>query len=218
MTGTDHANGSLSHPVFARLYDRLSRQIEAKGNAEHRRELLDGLSGRVIEVGAGNGLNFSHYPSTVTEVVAVEPEPYLRERARVSAERSGVPVEVIEGTADRLPAEDASFDAAVLSLVLCSVPDQHAALAEARRVLRAGGELRFYEHVRSEHPGLARIQRVLDRTIWPRVGGGCHASRDTLTAIEASGFTVDNHRRFQFRPSPITAFTAPHVLGTARRP
>jgi ubiquinone/menaquinone biosynthesis C-methylase UbiE len=205
------------HPIFARLYERLSQKTEANGNAAHRRELLDGLTGRVIEVGAGNGLNFAHYPTTITEVVAVEPEPYLRQRAAERAEDAAVAITVVDGTANQLPADDASFDAAVVSLVLCSVDDQHTALAEAHRVLRPGGELRFYEHVVANHPRLARIQRALDRTIWPRVGGGCHASRDTLTAIEANGFTIENHRRFQFRPALILAITAPHILGTARR-
>lgn len=206
-----------SHPIFARIYERLSQHVEAKGNAAHRGELLDGLGGRVIEVGAGNGLNFRHYPTTVTEVIAVEPEPFLRQRAQERAEHVAVPISVVDGTADQLPADDASFDAAVVSLVLCSVSDQRAALAEAHRVLRPGGELRFYEHVVSNQPRLARVQRVLDRTIWPRVGGGCHASRDTLASIESTGFTVENHRRFQFRPALVGFFTAPHILGTARR-
>lgn len=210
-------NGRVSHPVFARFYDRLSRSMEAKGSGEHRDELLAGLSGRVIEVGAGNGLNFAHYPDTVTEVVAVEPEPYLRERARESAGKASVPITIAEGTADGLPADDSSFDAAVASLVLCSVPDQGVALTELHRVVRPGGELRFYEHVIAERRGLARVQRMLDRTIWPHVGGGCHASRDTVAAIETSGFHVEDIRRFDFRPAVVAVVTAPHVLGTARR-
>ncbi|MEA2467958.1 MAG: hypothetical protein QOJ57_2084, partial [Thermoleophilaceae bacterium] len=143
---------AVHHPLFARLYALISPKAEKAGVGDHRREMLDGLAGRVIELGAGNGLNFAQYPESVTEVVAVEPEPYLRSRADEAAAAAAVPVTVVEGTADRLPAADASFDAAVASLVLCSVPDQARALAELRRVLRPGGELRFYEHVIADTP------------------------------------------------------------------
>ena len=191
--------------------------FEAKGNAEHRHKMLGGLVGRVIEVGAGTGLNFSHYPASVTEVLAVEPEPYLRDKASGAARGAQVPVTVVDGTADRLPATDGSFDAGVVSLVLCSVPDPASALAELHRVIRPGGELRFYEHIRAEHPGLARWQDRLDR-IWPRLGGGCHANRRTVEAIEASGFSIERARRFTFRPSALTTLTSTHALGVARRP
>lgn len=206
----------VRHPVFARVYARFGKAAEAKGAAEHRGELLAGLTGRVIEVGAGNGLNFRHYPLSVTEVVAAEPEPYLRERAIEAAKDAPVTITVVDGTADQLPADDASFDAGVASLVLCSVDDPSVALGELRRVIRSGGELRFYEHVVSDRPRLARVQRALDRTIWPIVGGGCHASRDTLAAIKAAGFAIEHSRSFDFRPAPAIP-TAPHTLGVARR-
>jgi SAM-dependent methyltransferase len=205
---------AVRHPIFARLYARLSPGVERKGGAEHRAELLAGTAGRVLEVGAGNGLNFAHYPPTVTEVVAVEPEPYLRERAAEAAAGAPVPVRVVEGVADAVPAEDGSFDAAVASLVLCSVPDQAAALAEIRRVLRSGGELRFYEHVVSNTPRMARLQRRADDWgIWPRFSGGCHASRDTVAAIEAAGFDIERVRRFPFAAGPMSLA---HVIGLAR--
>jgi ubiquinone/menaquinone biosynthesis C-methylase UbiE len=208
--------GRVRHPIFARIYERLSRKAEALGIAERRRELLAGLSGRVVEVGAGNGLNFAHYPPAVTEVVAVEPEPFLRDRAAEAAAAASVTVKVVDGTASALPLEDASCDAGVASLVLCSVPDQAAALAELRRVVRPGGELRFYEHVLAGTLWHARAQRFLDRTIWPHVSGGCHASRNTLAAIKAAGFSVESCERFKFRPMPGIP-TSPHILGTARR-
>jgi ubiquinone/menaquinone biosynthesis C-methylase UbiE len=211
------ATTAVHHPVFARMYGRMADSFEAKGNAEHRDELLAGLTGRVIEVGAGTGLNFGHYPASVTEVVAVEPEPYLRAKAEAAAATAPVPVTVLDGTADRLPADDESFDAGVASLVLCSVPDPAAALAELRRVIRPGGELRFYEHVRADSPRLARWQDRLD-VVWPRVGGGCHANRPTVETIEAAGFTVERSRRFTFRPSPVVTLTSPHAIGVARRP
>jgi ubiquinone/menaquinone biosynthesis C-methylase UbiE len=194
----------------------MSHVAEAKGGSEHRDRLLAGLHGRVIEVGAGNGLNFSHYPSAVTELVAVEPEAFLRARAEGAARSSSVRITIRDGTADALAVPDAAFDAGVASLVLCSVPDQATALAELRRVIRPGGELRFYEHVVSKRPGPARLQRIADRTIRPFLSGGCHAGRDTLAAIERAGFVVEHSERFSFRPNPIDV-TSPHILGTARR-
>ena len=213
------SNDEVHHPLFARVYDRLGAEAEKRGQADHRRELLAGLSGRVIEMGAGNGLNFAHYPSTVDEVVAVEPESYLRDRAREAATKANIPVQVVDGLAQQLPVDDASFDAGVASLVLCSVPDQQQALAELRRVIRPGGELRFYEHVISGKPGLARAQRIAEKTgVWPLVGGGCHPARDTAPAIEAAGFAIESCRHFEFRPALIEILVEPRILGVARCP
>ena len=212
---SDPSAGQVRHPLFARFYSWMSRRAEARGIAEHRRELLAGLAGRVVEVGAGNGLNFAHYPGAVTEVLAVEPEPYLRARAALAAAAAPVPVRVLDGLADCLPVEDASVDAAVASLVLCSVPDQARALGELRRVLRPGGALRFYKHARAETPLLARAQQAADATVWPRLADRCQLHRDTRGAIEGAGFIVETVRSFRFPP----AFLAnPHLLGTARRP
>jgi ubiquinone/menaquinone biosynthesis C-methylase UbiE len=212
------SSGEIRHPIFARVFDRLSRGEDDAGQREHRRRALDGVRGRVVELGAGNGLNFEHYPETVTEVVAVEPESYLRERAREAAARAPVRVTVLDGVADALPLEDESCDAAVASLVLCTVPDQAAALREMRRVLKPDGELRFYEHVLSQRAAFARFQRAADATLWPLLGGGCHAARETVSAIKAAGFDVERCERFDFRPSILVAPATPKVLGLARRP
>ncbi len=206
----------VSHPVFARLFARCGAVAERLGAGAHRDELLAGLEGRVIEVGAGTGLNFAHYPASVAEVAAVEPEPYLRARSTEAASRAPVAVRVVPGVAAALPFADGAFDAAVASLVLCSVPDQGAALDELRRVLRPGGELRFYEHVRAEAPSLARLQRALDLG-WPHLAGGCHTARDTVSAIERAGFTVVACRRFRFRPGVLSTPVSPHAIGRAIR-
>ena len=203
--------------MFARLYPRISRDAERGGGAEHRRTLLAGLEGRVIEIGAGHGLNFAHYPGTVSQVVAVEPSPHLRGLAVQAASGAPVPVEVRDGTAEALPAQDGEFDAAVVSLVLCSVSDQQAALREIARVLRPGGELRFYEHVVSRRPSTARMQRALDATVYPFLAGGCHCARDTGAAIRAAGFQVQREERFGFKGTRISPAVA-HILGAARRP
>ncbi|WP_200210583.1 class I SAM-dependent methyltransferase [Micromonospora coerulea] len=208
---------SVSHPVFARLYARASVTMDRAGAAAHRRRLVAGLTGRVIEVGAGNGRMFPHYPPTVREVLAVEPEPRLRAAAHAAAADAPVPVTVVAGLAEALPAADASADAVVLSLVLCSVPDQAVALREARRVLRPGGQLRFFEHVVAQTPGLRRAQRWVDATVWPLFCAGCHTGRDTVGAIGAGGFTVVELDRFRFPPTQVPMPASPHVLGTAIR-
>jgi SAM-dependent methyltransferase len=212
MTTTD-----LPHPRFARMYLKAGARADRRGATEHRRRLLEDLAGRVVELGAGNGLNFAHYPATVTEVIAIEPEPTLRAAAEDTAAAAPVPVTVRGGTADRLPLEDGEMDAAVASLVLCSVPDQAYALAELRRVLRPDGELRFYEHVIPDSQPRRALFQLADRSgLWPAIGGGCHPARDTAAAIETAGFTIARCERFDFRAGAVEP-NVPHILGTARR-
>lgn len=164
----------------------------------------------MVEVGAGNGLNFGHYPDTVERVVAVEPEPYLREKAETRATGA---IEVHDGDAYSLPLADGEADAVVFSLVLCTIPDPGRALREAHRVLRAGGEVRFYEHVVARKPWFAAMQRGF-APVWKRLGGGCNLARDTAAAIERAGFEIETIDRFSFPP---TLLAAPHILGVARR-
>jgi ubiquinone/menaquinone biosynthesis C-methylase UbiE len=145
----------VQNPLFARFFDRFCGRDRGNGERDLRVELLAGATGRLVEVGPGNGINFPHYPRSVAEVIAVEPEPYLRSQAEKAATHAPVRVQVMPGLADALELAPDSVDAVVACGVLCSVPDQDAALAEFRRVLRPGGELRFYEHVRSRRPGFA---------------------------------------------------------------
>ncbi len=205
------------HPVVARLLPALISRADERGAREHRKELLSYLAGRVIEVGAGTGANFPWYPPEVTDVVAVEPEPYLRQRARKAAQSGAVPIRVVDGVAERLPFPDRTFDAGVASLLLCSVCDPALALGEFARVIRPGGVLAFYEHVRSTDGRLALLQRALDATLWPLVSGGCHCSRDLLPMMDSSGFRVEEVRRILFRPSALFVHLGPYVLGRARR-
>jgi ubiquinone/menaquinone biosynthesis C-methylase UbiE len=207
----------VHNPIFARVYQRWAQVSDRRGAAEHRQRTLAGLTGRVIEVGAGNGANFAHYPASVTEVIAVEPEQYLRERAETAAARAPVSVTVLDGVGGRLPGEDGSFDAGVAALVLCTIPEPQQALAELFRVIRPGGELRFYEHVIAHPKWEARFQRLADATFWPRIAGGCHMARDTRTAIEHAGFVIETCERFPFSPAPLMP-PDPMILGTARRP
>jgi len=205
----------VNNPLFARWFARYGGRNEERGNRELRKEMLAGLSGRVLEVGPGSGLNFPHYPGSVAEVLAVEPEPYLRGRAVEAAAAAPVPIRVADGTADELPAEDGSFDAVVVSGLLCSVADPAAALTEFRRVLRPGGELRFYEHVRSKDVLFAAYQQAAD-LVWPHVLGGCHTQRQTRAAIEQV-FTIEACRGFRFPPEAVAWPVAPRILGVARK-
>ena len=207
-----HDAMTVRHPLFARFYSRVVVPGTARqGGTELRRRNLAGLSGTVVEVGAGDGANFELYGDAVERVVAFEPEPYLRERAARHADER---VELREETAQDLPLADGVADAVVFSWVLCSV-DQDAALGEARRVLRPGGELRFLEHVQAPEPGVVRrVQGALDATVWPRLFGGCHTGRDTVAAIERAGFTVTALERLTF-PEGSRGPEAATVIGAA---
>jgi ubiquinone/menaquinone biosynthesis C-methylase UbiE len=214
---TVRAVDERKRPVFARIQARASAIEERRGGAERRRQLLRGLSGCVVEVGAGSGVSFAYYPSSVSELIAIEPEPALRERAVQAARRAPVPVQVLAGLAERIPVSDASVDAVVLAGVLCSVADPRRVLEEARRVLRPGGELRFYEHVIARNARLRGFQRLLDATFWPRLFGGCHTTRDTGSTLAACGLDIEELERFSFRPTLLATPVAPRILGRARR-
>jgi SAM-dependent methyltransferase len=199
-------SATCQHPVFARAWTSVLGR-NAMGWSD-RAALVDGLAGRVLEVGAGDGLNFEHYGNAVTEVVALEPEPLLRARA---ARRGIQRITVVDGVAEALPLDDASADAVVACLVLCSVTSQARALAEIARVLRPGGELRFYEHVAATGTLGRAAQRALDGSgLWPRLAGGCHLTRDTERAIRAAGLTLADADLRRFRVSRV-----PHVAGRA---
>jgi ubiquinone/menaquinone biosynthesis C-methylase UbiE len=212
----DRRPPTVDHPRCARLYARQSIEADRLGLADRRAQLLEGLAGRVLEIGAGNGLNFRHYPATVDEVVAVEPERHLRELAVTAAADASVPVTIVDALAEELPAADAAFDAAVASLTLCSIGDVERALAELHRVVRPDGELRFFEHVASPRAAVRTLQRAADATVWPRLAGGCHLARDTNRLIEAAGFEIVRCERFAFRIPPLDP-PKTHIIGVARR-
>ncbi|PNI10486.1 SAM-dependent methyltransferase [Arthrobacter sp. AFG7.2] len=206
----------LQHPRFARAYARAVDSVNRRGGTEHRRELLAGLRGFVVEIGAGDGSGFSLYPGSMTQVLALEPDDYLRDIATTKAKSAPVPVSVRAGVAQHIPAEDGSVDVVVASLVLCSVSEQAPVLAEIRRVLRPGGILAFYEHVRSGNSLIGRVEDVLTPA-WQRLAGGCHPNRDTVAAIEEAGFRPVSSRRFTFAVSPLSPKVA-HVVGSAVSP
>lgn len=209
------ATATVNNPFFARVWTYLSAH-ETEWLHDRRRENLAGLTGRVLEVGAGTGTNFAFYPATVTQVVGVEPEPRLREAAERAAAAAPVPVTVRAGTAEDLPA-GYPFDAVVCSLMLCSVADPDAVLRRLADQVRPGGQLRYFEHVASPGPR-GGLQRAVDATFWPRLFGNCHTHRDTEASIVAAGFVAaDSRRGHQFprwAPVPVSEF----VLGRAVKP
>ena len=205
---------SLFGKAYARCYDFFMDRIDRAGAAEHRRRLVEEAAGEILEIGAGTGKNLPLYRAT-ERVVALEPDRAMRAQAHDAVLEARAPVDVVEGDGTALSFPDASFDAVVFSLVLCTVPDMGLALAEARRVVRPGGTLRFYEHVRADDPRLARWQDRLARP-WGWVGRGCHPNRDTAAAVAAAGFIVLSLEEVDFPVMP--AIVRPHVIGIVKRP
>lgn len=200
---------------FSAAYDSLMKSTEEAGMREIRHETLAVARGRTIDIGAGTGLNVDLYPDAVSDLVLAEPDEHMIKQLRAKLPEWGRGAEVVQAPADRLPFEDGSFDMAVFTLVLCTVPDPEAALKEAARVLKPGGELLFVEHVRSQEPGLARWQDRLERP-WRFLGDGCHCNRDTVATIEASPFEIERVDRGELPKSP--PLVRPLVHGSASLP
>lgn len=198
--------------LFSALYDRMLASTEEAGLREVRRQTLAGAKGKTIDVGAGTGANLDLYPAAVTELVLAEPDPHMAKRLRSKASAIALKGQILEAPAERLPFEDSSFDTAVFTLVLCTVPDPAAALAEAARILKPGGQLLFVEHVRSPDPKLARWQDRLERP-WRFCGDGCHCNRDTAAALAAAGFETGELRQDTLPKAP--PIIRPLIRGTA---
>jgi ubiquinone/menaquinone biosynthesis C-methylase UbiE len=200
---------------FAALYDRAFTATEDAGLREMRRQALSEAQGRTIDLGAGTGANLELYPEAVSELVLAEPDPHMAKQLHEKLAQSPRSAELIEAPAERLPFEDSSFDTAVFTLVLCTVPDPQAALAEAARILKPGGKLLFIEHVRAEDAGLARWQDRLEKP-WRFIGDGCHCNRDTVASIEASPLTVEQVEAGRLPKAP--PIVRPLVRGSAVMP
>jgi ubiquinone/menaquinone biosynthesis C-methylase UbiE len=200
---------------YAATYDLFNGPAERAGLREQRQDLLTQATGATIEIGAGTGLNLPHYPPAVTRLALIEPDPYMSRRLRrraARAARAGRDAEIHIASADRLPFPDASFDTAVVTFTLCSVPDEQAALREITRVLAPDGRLLFLEHVRSADPRIAAKQ---DKVPFPYPLIGCHPNRDTLREISASPLAVESVRTGELPKTP--EIERPMIAGTARR-
>jgi SAM-dependent methyltransferase len=198
--------------LFAAAYDRGLKATEEAGLRRMRGDLLAGARGRVVEIGAGTGVNLDLYPAAIEKLALVEPDPYMAKRLQTKVAASPREAEIVEAPAERLPYGDDSFDTAIATLVFCTIPEPAAALDELARVLRPGGQLLFVEHVRSRHLRLAAWQDRLEKP-WQFLGDGCHCNRDTLATIGASSFRLGEveHSRLPKAP-PIVR---PLVCGSA---
>jgi len=199
--------------LYAATYDVFNGPAERAGLREQRHDLLAQATGDTIEIGAGTGLNLTHYPPAVTRLALIEPDAYMSRRLRRRAAQLGRDAEILDATADQLPFPDASFDTAVVSFTLCSVPDEQAALSEITRVLAPGGLLLFFEHVRSADPRIAAKQ---DKIPFPYPLIGCHPNRDTLREIQASPLAVESVRTGELPKAPKIERTM--IVGAARKP
>ena len=194
------------------LYDQLGRLVERE-LASVRRAVLAHARGHVLEIGVGTGFNLPHYPAAVEELVITDAAPGMLRRAKQRATALSHRVHALEASAERLPFDDASFDTVVSTLVLCSVDNQDASLAEIRRVLKPAGLLLFIEHVRADDSRLARWQDRLERP-WGLVAAGCHPNRPTLERIHAAGFEVEELEHGKLPKSP--PIVRPLISGYAR--
>jgi len=205
---------TLRSRLFAMTYDRQMTKVEKAGLGAYREGLLAGAAGRVLEIGAGTGSNLRFYGPAVESLTLTEPEtPMLRRLERKAAEQAPGAT-VLRAPAEDLPFEDATFDVAVATLVLCGVDDQPRALRELRRVVRPGGRLLFIEHVRSGDAHLARSQDRMNGI--NRLVAGCDCNRPTLDSIREAGFTVT---RAEHTTMPkVPKFASPAVVGSATVP
>ena len=209
------SSNTVDNPFFARVWTWMASH-EPDAVKRLRRENLAGLSGRVLEVGAGTGTNFELYPDTVTEVVAVEPERRLAVLAQQAAASAPVRVTVSTETVEQF-ADAEPFDAAVCSLVLCSVDQPESVVRQLYSLLKPGGELRYFEHIASSG-ARGRLQKIADATVWPRMAGNCHTHRHTEQTIVDAGFQVSGARREWVVPAWVPVPTSEVALGRAVKP
>jgi ubiquinone/menaquinone biosynthesis C-methylase UbiE len=202
--------------LLAAIYDRFMSESEAACVASWRAELLSELDGDVLEVGAGTGHNLPHYPPNVARLVLSEPDRHMRARLSRKLRACGASSDLSDAPAEHLPLPDASFDAVVATLVLCSVADPCRALAEIRRVLKPGGRFVFIEHVAAhDNPRRLRWQRRIE-PLWKRIAGGCHVTRCTDQLIAQAGFDIERIERQSIRKA--MPHVRPSIRGVARKP
>jgi ubiquinone/menaquinone biosynthesis C-methylase UbiE len=202
---------------MARFYDASMGKIEQACLNNWRSELLSGIDGNVLEIGSGTGVNTRHYPGAVKKLLLTEPDPDMLAILRNNVKSlQGLKIEVERFRADDIRAPDDSFDAAVSTLVLCSVDTPALALNELKRVLKPGGKLYFIEHVLAKSdPGLIKWQKFF-QPFWKFMCGNCHLTRDTEQEIIEAGFTLETIERVYSTGGPPVV--SPTIKGIARSP
>lgn len=187
---------SVHHPLFSWYFNWASSSGSGRRYLEtYRLETVGQARGVVLEIGAGSGLNFEHYaPERVERVEAIEPDAAMRRYAEPRRAAAPVPITLIDAPAEALPFANETFDSVVATLVFCSVKDPTRSLAEIKRVLKPGGALLLYEHVRAEGALTARVQEMMT-PFTARFLGGCHWNRNTAGAVVQAGFQITNLRR-----------------------
>ena len=199
---------------FACTYDRFSKGMEEAGLAEMRRNLIQGASGDVLEIGGGTGANLSYYAAGVESLTITEPERPMLKRLERKVREQNSDATILRAPAEDLPFEDASFDTVVSTLVLCGVDDQPRAVRELRRVLRPGGRLIFIEHVRSDDARVAKMQDRMNPL--NRFVVCCDCNRPTLDTVRSAGFAVTKLEQTELPKAP--PFARPLIIGTATAP
>ncbi len=185
-----HVLPTMNHPILAKIYDTVLAPTERMGVRDQRRRLMSGLTGRIVEIAAGTGLNVPLYPATAAEIHAIEPDQHMLDRLIAKAPGSTVPLFLYRGDALHLPFIDEAFDAAIVAFALCTIPDPTRALDEVHRVVRPGGILRFLEHVRSSSERTARWQDRIN-PMWGKVSGGCRLNQSTVEILETTHWDID---------------------------
>ena len=176
----------------------------AKPIMKQREKVVPLASGKVLELGMGGGLNLAFYdPAKVESVAGVDPSAELRKRAEAAPRPAGLKVDLRDGTAEKLPYGDRSFDCVVCTFTLCSVQSPSAALAEARRVLKPGGRLLFCEHGVAPDMAVVRWQHRVE-PVWRAIAGGCHLTRDIASAIARAGFELHRVEKMYLPGTPKT--------------
>jgi ubiquinone/menaquinone biosynthesis C-methylase UbiE len=205
------------HKWFAAIYDKMLASEEKKFLGAIRAEMLKDVTSNVLEIGAGTGANFQYYQPGA-HVTAIEPDPYMLQRAQKRASEASAEIELRQVGAEELPFPNASFDFVIDTLVLCSVRDPRKVLSEIKRVLKPGGELRLYEHVRYKNP-IGALSQDLISPAWQWFGAGCHPNRNTERLVREAGFEVVSAQRLTHVPLvPPMIFVRPNLRAVARRP
>lgn len=201
-------NQQPGHRLFAAIYDPVTQIFEPSLLKPHREYLTEHIDGVILDLGAGTGALFPYFEhvgtESVTHVNALEPDPFMQSRATARANNASVPITLHTGVAEYLPFADDSFDFVLSAMVFCTIQNVAHAIQEITRVLRPGGEFRFFEHVKAD--GLQQVIQTVFEPCWCRIAGGCHLTRDTATIFRNSDLDVIEFEQLSIGVTPVKPF------------